>query len=52
MNLVGLSTTPKDSPVYIQERVDLISSENGGDGVYREVADLILASQDALEKLL
>ena len=52
MNLVGLSATPKDSPVYIQERVDLISSENGGDGVFREVADLILASQDALEKLL
>lgn len=40
-----LSACPSDSPEYIKERVDIVSSVRGGEGVIREVADLLLAAQ-------
>jgi 3-deoxy-D-manno-octulosonate 8-phosphate phosphatase (KDO 8-P phosphatase) len=48
----GLSVCPLDSPIYIQKSVDLVAATKGGNGVVREVADLILASKGELEKIL
>jgi 3-deoxy-D-manno-octulosonate 8-phosphate phosphatase (KDO 8-P phosphatase) len=48
----GLSVCPLDSPVYIKKNVDLVSEAKGGNGVVREVADLILAASGELERIL
>jgi len=52
LHRVGLSITPADSPVYIKENVDLVSSVKGGQGVFREVGDLILAAKGLFDNLL
>jgi 3-deoxy-D-manno-octulosonate 8-phosphate phosphatase (KDO 8-P phosphatase) len=49
---VGLSACPADAPIYIKKSVDIVAEAKGGNGVVREVADLILASKGELEKLL
>ena len=49
---VGFSVCPSDSPPYIKENVDMVTETKGGNGVVREVADLILASKGELEKLI
>ena len=49
---VGLGVTPLDALEYIQSHADFISSKRGGDGVLREVGDLILDSQGKLEIIL
>jgi 3-deoxy-D-manno-octulosonate 8-phosphate phosphatase (KDO 8-P phosphatase) len=49
---VGLSATPADAPIYIKKRVDVVTEMKGGNGVVREVADLILAAKGELEKIL
>jgi 3-deoxy-D-manno-octulosonate 8-phosphate phosphatase (KDO 8-P phosphatase) len=49
---VGLSATPADAPIYIKKRVDVVTEMKGGNGVVREVADLILASKGELEKII
>jgi len=49
---VGLSVCPADSPVYIKNSVDLVAETKGGNGVVREVADLILAAKGELEKVV
>jgi len=48
----GLSVCPADSPIYIRNIVDLVSGAKGGNGVVREVADLILAAKGELEKII
>ena len=48
----GLSVCPADAPVYLHKMVDMVAFAKGGNGVVREVADLILASRGELEKLL
>ena len=48
----GLAVTPADALPYVQESADLISRHNGGRGVLREVADLILAAQGHLEGII
>jgi 3-deoxy-D-manno-octulosonate 8-phosphate phosphatase (KDO 8-P phosphatase) len=48
----GLSVCPLDSPIYIKNNVDLVSEVKGGNGVVREVADLILAVKGELEEIL
>lgn len=40
-----LSACPSDAPEYIQDKVDVVTKARGGEGVIREIADLILASQ-------
>ena len=50
--LVGLSVCPADAMVYIKEQVDLVTITKGGKGVFREVADLILATNGKLENIL
>ena len=49
---VGLAICPADAPIYLKSRVDIVAETKGGNGVVREVADLILASKGELEKLL
>jgi 3-deoxy-D-manno-octulosonate 8-phosphate phosphatase (KDO 8-P phosphatase) len=48
----GLSACPADAMSYVKERVDLITQVKGGQGVVREVADLVLAAKGELEKIL
>jgi 3-deoxy-D-manno-octulosonate 8-phosphate phosphatase (KDO 8-P phosphatase) len=48
----GLSVCPADSPSYIKNKVDLVSEAKGGNGVVREVADLILAARGEFEKII
>jgi 3-deoxy-D-manno-octulosonate 8-phosphate phosphatase (KDO 8-P phosphatase) len=48
----GLSACPSDAFDYIKNRVDVVTEAAGGNGVLREVSDLILASKGLLEKIL
>jgi 3-deoxy-D-manno-octulosonate 8-phosphate phosphatase (KDO 8-P phosphatase) len=52
ISICGLGVTPADAPVYVKSQADLVTASKGGEGVLREVADLILASQNMLENLL
>lgn len=45
---VGLAICPADAPIYIRSQADLVTFAKGGQGVFREVADLILAVQGKL----
>jgi 3-deoxy-D-manno-octulosonate 8-phosphate phosphatase (KDO 8-P phosphatase) len=49
---VGLSICPGDARVYIKENVNAVTTAKGGDGVFREVADFILESQNLLNALI
>jgi 3-deoxy-D-manno-octulosonate 8-phosphate phosphatase (KDO 8-P phosphatase) len=48
----GLSACPADAMDYVKTRVDLITKSRGGEGVAREVSDLILAAKGVLDKIL
>jgi 3-deoxy-D-manno-octulosonate 8-phosphate phosphatase (KDO 8-P phosphatase) len=48
----GLSACPADAPDYIKNKVDIITKAKGGEGVAREISDLILASKGILDKIL
>ena len=52
LNACGLSASPADGLSYVRNQVDMITQAKGGEGVVREVADLVLASQDLLEKIV
>ncbi|PID62585.1 MAG: 3-deoxy-D-manno-octulosonate 8-phosphate phosphatase [Ignavibacteriae bacterium] len=43
---VGLSACPNNAVDAIKEKVDLILNLNGGEGAFREFADLILANKN------
>jgi len=45
LKLVGLSATPSDGIIEAQKICDYICKKNGGNGVFREVANMILSSQ-------
>ena len=45
LKLVGLSATPSDGIVEAQKICDYICKNCGGNGVFREIANLILSSQ-------
>jgi len=45
LKLVGFSATPFDGIVEAQKICDYICKNNGGNGVFREVANIILLSQ-------
>ena len=49
---VGLSAAPLDAISYVRDKVDLVSSFKGGDGAFREVADVILQSQGKLKDIV
>jgi 3-deoxy-D-manno-octulosonate 8-phosphate phosphatase (KDO 8-P phosphatase) len=48
----GLSVCPADAISYVKEKADLITQVKGGHGVVREVADLVLAAQGEMDKIL
>jgi 3-deoxy-D-manno-octulosonate 8-phosphate phosphatase (KDO 8-P phosphatase) len=49
---VGFSICPSDTFGYIKEKADLVSVIKGGEGVLREVGDLVLAARGEFEKIL
>lgn len=49
---VGFSVCPADALPYIQEKANFISSCVGGQGVFREVGDMVLQSKGLLDKLI
>ena len=50
--VAGLAVCPADTYDYIKERADLVTVAKGGEGVVREVADLVLEAKGMFEKLL
>ncbi len=48
----GLSATPYDARSYMKENVDIITSSKGGEGVFRDIADYILDTQNLLKQLI
>lgn len=50
--LAGLAVCPSDTYDYIKERADLVTYAKGGEGVLREVADLVLEAKGLFEKWL
>ena len=44
----GLSATPNDARYYIKENVDIVTASKGGEGVFRDIADYVLESQNLL----
>lgn len=49
---VGFSASPSDAISYVKDKVDFISNFKGGEGVFREVADIILHSQGKLQTII
>ncbi|GBD92413.1 3-deoxy-D-manno-octulosonate 8-phosphate phosphatase KdsC [bacterium BMS3Abin04] len=45
MKEVGFSTAPSDAVVEVLDVVDLVLQKKGGEGVFRELADLIIKAQ-------
>jgi 3-deoxy-D-manno-octulosonate 8-phosphate phosphatase (KDO 8-P phosphatase) len=48
----GLSACPADTFDYIKKEVDIVSKVKGGQGVVREIADLVLAARGEMDKIL
>jgi 3-deoxy-D-manno-octulosonate 8-phosphate phosphatase (KDO 8-P phosphatase) len=48
----GFSACPADTFKYIKQRTDLTTLARGGEGVLREVADLVLAAQGKFEDVI
>ena len=48
----GLSVCPADAFPYIREEADLVTRVKGGNGVLREVGDLVLAARGDMENIL
>ena len=49
---VGFSSCPKDAMFYIHEHVYFVSTYKGGEGVFREVADIILHAKGFLDPII
>jgi len=49
---VGLSACPNSAPNYVKEKVDIVLSKNGGEGVYRELVEKILLENDLLDSTI
>lgn len=52
ITLVGLRFAPANAVAEVKQRVDYISNLSGGDGVLREVVELILKAQDKYNNYL
>lgn len=48
----GLAVCPADAMSYVKEQSDLVTQVKGGQGVVREVADLVLAARGEMSKIL
>ncbi len=42
LEMVGLSVTAADAPDYVKKACDLVTRAKGGNGVFREIVDLLL----------
>ena len=45
---VGFSAAPKNAPIYIKERVDFITSKDGGNGAFREFVEELIGESKLL----
>ncbi len=52
LSVVGLRFAPNNAVSDVKERVDHVSSINGGSGVLREVVELVLRAQNKYESFL
>jgi 3-deoxy-D-manno-octulosonate 8-phosphate phosphatase (KDO 8-P phosphatase) len=50
--LVGFSSCPNDAEDYIKDKVMFVAKSNGGKGVLREIADLILRKTRNFDKII
>lgn len=48
----GLAVCPADAMGYLKDKVDLVTQVKGGQGVVREVGDLVLAARGEMQKIL
>lgn len=46
MQVAGLTATPANTPVFSQLKPDILLTRKGGDGAFREFADMILLAQN------
>ncbi|QSE96827.1 KdsC family phosphatase [Fulvivirga lutea] len=49
---VGLGVAPANALDYVCDKADFVSSKDGGKGVLREVADMILAAQGKFDDIM
>ncbi|WP_163377975.1 KdsC family phosphatase [Cyclobacterium sp. SYSU L10401] len=49
LSRVGLAASPADAMIYIRDKVDYVTVKNGGEGAFRELADIILYAQGGLK---
>ena len=52
LDRVGLSAAPADAVPDVRERVDWVSSQEGGRGAVRDFVELVLRAQSRWEELL
>ena len=52
MAMVGFRVAPNNAVEAVKHRVDYITTKKGGDGVLREVVELILKSQNRFDEYL
>lgn len=45
LNKVGLAAAPNDARYYVKARCDYVCKNNGGQGAFRELADMILSQK-------
>jgi 3-deoxy-D-manno-octulosonate 8-phosphate phosphatase KdsC-like HAD superfamily phosphatase len=45
MQVAGLTASPSNTPAFHILKPDILLSRSGGNGAFREFADLIIASQ-------
>ncbi len=48
----ALGVVPADAPLYIREKAVLVSAMGGGNGVLREVGDMVLAAKGHMESIV
>ncbi len=52
LKICGLSACPADAFDYIKNKVDIVTESKGGQGVVREIADLVLSARGEMDKIL
>ena len=49
---VGISAAPANAPTYIKNKVDFVTETKGGEGAFREFVEIILGTNNLLNKAL
>jgi 3-deoxy-D-manno-octulosonate 8-phosphate phosphatase (KDO 8-P phosphatase) len=52
LKIAGFPVCPADAPAYVRKYASMITRSRGGEGVVREVGDLLLASRGLLAKIV